>query len=83
MIAIGPLQFMSGAMLLLLLALPAWWIVRRGRERPAIVFSRTGVLAEGPRAGRRVTRMVFVSRNVLLAGTVLALARPRTGARRE
>jgi Ca-activated chloride channel homolog len=41
------------------------------------------VLAKGPRAGRAVTRALFVLRNLVLLGAVLALARPRSGARAE
>jgi hypothetical protein len=33
----------------LLLALPLWWLWRRKRSEGAIVFSRRGVLAMGPR----------------------------------
>jgi hypothetical protein len=38
MIDLGPIQFVSGWALSLLLALPIWWIWRRRRLRPAIVF---------------------------------------------
>ncbi|HEU4564917.1 MAG TPA: VWA domain-containing protein, partial [Gemmatimonadaceae bacterium] len=69
--------------LLLLLLLPAWWLWRRRRRPPAIVFSRTHVLARGPRAGRGVARALFVLRNLLIAGLIVALARPRSGARAE
>jgi Ca-activated chloride channel family protein len=82
-ITVGPLQFASAWMLLFLLGLPIWWIIRRRRRRNAIVFSRTSTLAAGPRAGRRVPLLLFVLRNLLLASTVVALARPRSGARAE
>ena len=75
MIDLGAVQFVSGWALTLLLALPVWWIWRRRRQRPAIVFSRTGVLAGGPRAGRVITLALFVLRNLLLAAAVVALAR--------
>jgi Ca-activated chloride channel family protein len=68
---------------MLLLLLPAWWVWRRRRRPSAIVFSQTHVLARGPRAGRAVTRTLFVLRSLLLAGLVVALARPRSGARAE
>src|SRR3954465_8085941 len=83
MIDLGPIQFVTGWALLLLLALPVWWIWRRRRHRPAIVFSRTAALAAGPRAGRAVTLTLFLLRNLLLTAGVVALARPRSGARAE
>ena len=83
MIAIGALQFASPWMLLLLLALPIWWIVRRRRRPAAIVFSRVPVLAQGPRAGRATTLVLFIMRNLLLASMIVALARPRAGGRAE
>jgi Ca-activated chloride channel family protein len=75
--------FASPWVLLLLLALPAWWYLRRRRRPDAVTFSRTDVLARGPRSGAFVTRTHFVLRNLLIAGLVIALARPRTGARAE
>lgn len=77
------LQFGAPWVLLALLALPAWWIWRRTRRPPAIVFSRADVLARGPHSGLAVTRTLFLLRNLLLAGLVVALARPRTGAHAE
>ena len=69
--------------LLLLLMLPLWWW-QRARKRPAaIVFSRVGILARGPRAGRFISHSLFVLRNLLLAGLVVALARPRSAGRSE
>ncbi|MGI8499375.1 MAG: VWA domain-containing protein [Gemmatimonadaceae bacterium] len=73
----------SPGVLLLLLLLPAWWLWRRRRRPSAIVFSRADVLAAGPRAGRGIARLLLVMRNLLLGGCVLALARPRSGARAE
>lgn len=67
----------------LLLALPMWWIWRRRRAQHAIVFSRTGVLARGPRAGRLVPTLIFAARNLTLAASIFALARPRTSGRTE
>ena len=83
MIDLGPIQFVSGWALVLLLALPVWWVWRRRRHRPAIVFSRTGALAKGPRAGRFLTLSLFLLRNLLIAAAVVAMARPRSGARAE
>jgi len=69
--------------LALLLLLPAWWIARRSRRPAAIVYSRTDALARLPRAGRIMTALLFLLRNLLIAGLIVALARPRTGAREE
>jgi Ca-activated chloride channel family protein len=80
---LGGLEFATPWALLLLLALPLWWWTRRRRRPPAIVFSRVGALAAGPQTGRGVARALFTLRNLLLATLVLALARPRTGARSE
>ncbi|HEU4786335.1 MAG TPA: VWA domain-containing protein, partial [Gemmatimonadaceae bacterium] len=77
------IQFASPWVLLLLVALPVWWLVRRRRRPPAIVFSRVSVLASGPRAGRATTLFLFLFRNLLLASTIVALSRPRTGAHAE
>src|SRR5690349_21488726 len=77
------LQFVSPWALLLLLGLPIWWIWRRRHRPPAIVFSRVPVLERGPRAGRAITFFLFLLRNLLLAGAIIALARPRSGARAE
>ena len=83
MIQIGILQFASPWWLLLLLLLPAWWILARRRKPAAIVFSRVPVLARGPRAGRGIARTLAVMRNLVLAGGVIALSRPRSGAHAE
>ncbi|MEX2177122.1 MAG: VWA domain-containing protein [Gemmatimonadaceae bacterium] len=83
MIDVGLVQFASPWALPLLLALPAWWLWRSRRKRPAIVFSRVSALASGPRAGRGITRALFLLRNLVLLGVVVALARPRSGARAE
>lgn len=83
MSALPAVTFQSPWLLLLLLLLPLWWWRRRRHHPPAIVFSRVDALAAGPRAGRLVTRSLFVLRNLLLAGVIVALARPRSGARVE
>ena len=81
--SIGLLEFASPWALLLLLLLPLWWLWRRRRRPTAIVFSRVPALAGGPRAGRRVTMMLAVLRNLLLVALVVALARPRSSGRAE
>ncbi len=74
----GGFEILNPEALLLLLVLPAWWIWRRRRAQHAIVFSRAGVLAAGPRAGRLVPTVIFIARNVAIAAAIFALARPRT-----
>jgi Ca-activated chloride channel homolog len=82
-IRLGSLQFAAPWALLLLLALPAWWWIRRHRRPSAIVFSRVGALATGPRTGQGIARTLFTLRNLALAALAVALARPRAGARAE
>jgi Ca-activated chloride channel family protein len=83
MIELGPIQLAQPLWLLLLLLLPIWWWLARRRRPAAIVFSRVPVLARGPRAGRGVTKMLAILRNLALISGVIALARPRSGARAE
>lgn len=79
----GGLEFAYPWVLLLLLALPAWWWVRRRRTPAAITFSRTALLTRLPGGARWVRRAMVAARYVLLAAVIVALARPRTGARAE
>lgn len=76
-LALGPLSFATPLALLLLLLLPAWWLWRRRRRPSAIVFSRVGVLAQGPRRGAWIARTMTTLRTLALATLVLAMARPR------
>lgn len=81
---LGRFQFESPWALALLLVLPAWWWwrSRRGSER-AITFSGTSVLARGPRIGSWIPRALVTLRSLVVAGLVLALARPRIAGRSE
>lgn len=71
-------EFHSPWALIALLALPAWWWWRRRGHANAIVFSRVPLLASLPRAGRGLARLLVALRSLVIAGLVLALARPRT-----
>lgn len=77
--------FATPAALLLLAVLPLWWSLRaRGSAQPAAVtFSRVGTLASGPGTHWSAIRTMFLLRNLALVGAVMALARPRAGARAE
>src|SRR2546423_1007819 len=79
----GLFEFFTPEALWLLLLLPVWWLWRRIRRRDAIVFSRTAVLAAGPKVGSWVPPTIFTLRNVALAFLIVALARPRSGAHTE
>jgi Ca-activated chloride channel homolog len=74
---IPSVQLVTPLALLLLLALPVWWVIRARKRPPAITFSRTSTLARGPHVGSAVERTLFVLRNIVLATLILALARPR------
>jgi len=75
------IDFHSPLALVLLLVLPLWWWWRRKRPGGAIIYSRTSLLAQLPKAGRGVTRTLIVLRSLAIAGLVLALARPRAAGR--
>jgi Ca-activated chloride channel family protein len=79
----GSLDFGQPWWLLLLLipALWLWW--RRHRHPGAILFSRVDVLSRGPSLGRWTARVLLWARVVAICAALLALARPRTGARVE
>jgi len=69
--------------LLLVLPLLAWLLWRRRRKPPALLYARAELLASGPRRGAWTARLLVLLRLVALASLVLALSRPRTGARTE
>ncbi len=70
-------------LLLLLLPLWSWWRRRRTRTQTAIPFSRASVLARGPRPRIAWMRVLPWLRTVALAGFIVAVAQPRSGARAE
>lgn len=75
------MDFQSPFALLLLLVLPLWWWQRRKVRAGAIVFSRVPLLAKLPGAGRTMTSVLLVLRSLVIAGLVVALARPRLAGR--
>jgi len=77
------LQVASPWVLAFFIVLPIWWLWRRRRRQPAIIFSRVPVLAVGPRVGRHTTLVLFLLRNLALASLIVAVARPRSGAHAE
>lgn len=76
------IDFHTPQALVLLLVLPAWWWWRRRRaETGAIIFSRVPLLARLPKAGRGITTALLILRSLVIAGLVVALARPRIAGR--
>ena len=77
------IEFASPWALSLLVLLPLWWLVRRARRPAAMVFPGTATLAGVVRTGAPVARWLVTLRTVALAAMIVALARPRTGARED
>lgn len=77
------IEFARPWVLVLLLLVPSWIWWRRRHQPPALVFSRASLLAAGPKTGTRWTRAANAMRYVAVAGLIVALAQPRTGARTQ
>jgi Ca-activated chloride channel family protein len=78
---VAGLEFGRPWLLLLLLVLPALWFWWRRRRPPAaLTFSRAALLARAPRRTSRAVRLAPWLRALAIAGAILALAQPRTGA---
>jgi Ca-activated chloride channel homolog len=79
------LNFAHPWALLLLLLIPAWiwWQRRHEAGRHSIPFSRADVLARGPRPSLRFVKFIPWLRALALAGVIVAIAQPRSGARAE
>jgi len=71
------LEFVTPWVLWLLLAIPLWWLLRVVRRRPVIAFSRTDLVARGPKARGVYPRLLFVLRTLALLAFIIAAARPR------
>jgi Ca-activated chloride channel family protein len=82
-LSIYGMNFAHPLVLLLLLLLPLWsWWRRRGvRKQDAIPFPLTGVLARGPRPRLSWMRWLPWLRMLAVAGFIVAVAQPRSGAR--
>lgn len=70
-------------LLLLPVVLWLWWWRRREANRRSIPFSRTDVLARGPRPSLAWVRWLPWLRALAMSGIIVAVAQPRSGARAE
>jgi Ca-activated chloride channel homolog len=66
-----------------LLVIGAWLLWRRRRRPPALIHARAELLAAGPQRGRWSARFMLALRILGMVALVIALARPRAGARAE
>jgi Ca-activated chloride channel homolog len=82
-VTIGGLAFAAPWALLGILPVVGWLLWRRRRRPPALLHARAALLAEGPRRGRWTARALVLLRATALLALVVAIARPRTGARIE
>ncbi len=69
--------------LLALLPVVTWLWWRRRRQPPALLHARAALLAGGPRRGRWTARALVALRMLALGSIIVAMARPRSGARTE
>ncbi len=83
MSSLGTFAFKDPSFLWLLLIVPLWIILRRGRPEPSITFSRADVLNSGPKIGSIIPRLLAVIPVVVFTLLVLAMSRPRIAAEAE
>ncbi len=83
MIRFGAFDFAMPWAFALLLPLLGWLLWRRRRRPPALLHARADLLALGPRRGQWAARLLSVLRVLALFAAVVAIARPRAGARAE
>lgn len=60
-----------------------WLLWRRHRRPPALLHARAELLAAGPKRGQWSARLAIALRVLALLAAIVALARPRAGARAE
>lgn len=77
------IEFASPWAFALLAVLPAWWLLRRARRPVAMAFPGTAVLKQVSRRRGRMAGALVGLRALALVALVVALARPRTGARED
>ena len=77
------IEFASAWAFVLFVVIPTWWWWRVRHRPTAIVYSRAGTLAAVAGGRRFGARAIVVLRSLALAGVIVALARPRSGARAE
>jgi Ca-activated chloride channel family protein len=82
-VSVWGLNFAHPLALLLLLCIPlgAWWRRRQHRVSRAIPFPLTALLAAGPRPRISWSRVLPWLRTIAVAGVIVAVAQPRSGAR--
>jgi Ca-activated chloride channel family protein len=74
------IEFARPWLLALLLLLPVWRWWQQRQPPPALVFSRAGMLAAAPHRRSVLAPLAPWIRWIALAGVIVALAQPRTGA---
>lgn len=83
LLAGGGVSFATPWAFAALVPLALWLVWRRHRHPPALIHARAALLARGPRRGRWTARALLALRVIALLALIVALARPRTGARTE
>lgn len=82
-VALRGWEFAAPWWLLCIPVVIGWLRWRRHRRPDAILYARVDLLRRGPARGRWAARALLVLRATALIGALVALARPRAGARTE
>ena len=77
------IEFATSWALWLLVLQPLWWLLRRKRKPVAIAFPRTVTLKGVVRRSGGMARTLVALRTLAMASMIVALARPRSGARED